>query len=69
MKDLENEIESCMERAKQLEKADDKYMEIIKCLQKENGIYKAREKNFMCALLLSWFHYKKIKNSRRFETV
>jgi hypothetical protein len=55
MKDLENEMESCIERAKQLGKADDKHMEIIKCLQKKNGIYRAREKNFMCALLLSWF--------------
>jgi predicted nuclease with TOPRIM domain len=55
MKDLENEMESCMKRAKQLEKADDKHMEIIKCLQKENSIYRAREKNFMYALLLSWF--------------
>jgi hypothetical protein len=55
MKDLENEIESCMERTKQLEKADDKHMEIIKCLQKENGIYRAREIIFMYALLLSWF--------------
>lgn len=32
MKDLENEMESCIERAKQLETADDKHMEIIKCL-------------------------------------
>lgn len=54
-KDLENEIESCIERAKQLGKADDKHMEIIKCLQKENDIYRAKEKIFMCALLLSWF--------------
>jgi predicted nuclease with TOPRIM domain len=53
MKDLKNEMESCMERSKQLENADDKHMEIIKCLQKENGIYRAREKIFMCALLLS----------------
>jgi hypothetical protein len=30
-------------------------MEIIKRLEKENGIYRAREKNFMYALLLSWF--------------
>jgi hypothetical protein len=30
-------------------------MKIIKCLQKENGIYRAREKIFMYALLLSWF--------------
>lgn len=55
MKDLENEMENCMERAKQLEKVDDKHMEIIKCLKKENDIYKAREKIFMYALLLSWF--------------
>jgi DNA-binding transcriptional regulator GbsR (MarR family) len=55
MKDLENEMESCMERAKQLEKVDDKHMKIIKCLEMENGIYRAREKIFMYALLLSWF--------------
>jgi hypothetical protein len=30
-------------------------MEIIKRLQKENDIYRAREKFFMYALLLSWF--------------
>jgi hypothetical protein len=30
-------------------------MEIIKCLQKENDIYRAREKIFIYALLLSWF--------------
>jgi hypothetical protein len=51
MKDLENE----MERAKQFEKADDKQMEIIKCLENENGIYRAREKYFMYAFLLSCF--------------
>lgn len=53
MKDFENEMKSCMEMAEQLEKADDKHMEIIKCLQKENDIYRAREKIFMYALLLS----------------
>jgi hypothetical protein len=36
-------------------KGDDKYMEIIKCLEKENDIYRAREKFLMYALLLSWF--------------
>jgi hypothetical protein len=30
-------------------------MKIIKCLESENDIYKAREKIFMYALLLSWF--------------
>jgi uncharacterized coiled-coil DUF342 family protein len=55
MKDMKNEMESCMERAKQLEKVDDKHTEIIKCLQKENGIYRAREKISMYALLMSWF--------------
>jgi hypothetical protein len=55
MKDLENEMETCMERAKQLGKADNKHMEIIKCLEKENCIYRAREKKIMYALLLSWF--------------
>jgi predicted nuclease with TOPRIM domain len=55
MKDLENEMESCMEMAKRLEMGDDKHMEIIKCLEKENHIYRTREKFFMYALLLSWF--------------
>jgi len=30
-------------------------MEIIKCLEKENDIYRAREKKFMYVLLLTWF--------------
>jgi hypothetical protein len=29
--------------------------EIIKCQNKENDIYRARDKNFMYALLLLWF--------------
>jgi hypothetical protein len=30
-------------------------MEIITCLEKENGIYRAREKFLMYTFLLSWF--------------
>jgi hypothetical protein len=32
---------------------NDKHMEIIKCIEKENDIYKERETFFMYALLLS----------------
>jgi hypothetical protein len=37
------------------EKKNEKHMEIIKCLEKENDIYRAREKILMYVLLLSWF--------------
>jgi len=46
VKDLDDENDRCMARIKDLE---------IKCLEKENVIYSAREKFFMYALLLSWF--------------
>jgi septal ring factor EnvC (AmiA/AmiB activator) len=55
IKDAENENESCMEMVKQLQKRDDKHMEIINCLEKENDNYRAKDKLFMNALLLSWF--------------
>jgi hypothetical protein len=55
IKDLENENDSCMERVRQSQKGDDKQMEIIRCLEKENDNYRAREKFFMYALFLSWF--------------
>lgn len=55
IRDLENENDSCMKRVKHLQKGDDKHMEIIKSLEKENETYRVREKNFMYALLLSWF--------------
>jgi hypothetical protein len=45
MKDLENERESCMERVRQLQKGDDKCIEIINYLEKENVNYRA-ERNF-----------------------
>jgi hypothetical protein len=54
MKDLENERESCMERVRQLQKGDDKRIEIINYLEKENVNYRAREKFLMYALFLSW---------------
>jgi hypothetical protein len=31
-----------------LEKKNEKHMEIIKCLEKENDIYRAREKKKLC---------------------
>jgi hypothetical protein len=55
IKDLENENVSCLERVRQSQKWDDKQMEIIKCLEKENGNYRAREKFLMYALFLSRF--------------
>jgi hypothetical protein len=54
MKDLENERESCMERVRQLQKGDDKRIEIINYLEKEYVNYRAREKFLMYALFLSW---------------
>jgi hypothetical protein len=54
IKDLENENDSCMERVRQLQKGDDKRMEIINCLEKQNVNYRAREKFLMYALFLSW---------------
>jgi hypothetical protein len=53
IKDLENENVSCMERVRQSQKGDDKQMEIIRCLGKENDNYRARDKFFMYALFLS----------------
>jgi len=44
-----------LERVRQSQKGDDKQMEIIRCLEKENDNYRAREKFFMNALFLSWF--------------
>jgi len=44
-----------MERVRQSQKGDDKQMEIIRCLEKENDNYRARENFFMYALFLSWF--------------
>jgi septal ring factor EnvC (AmiA/AmiB activator) len=55
IKDLENENVSCMEMVRQSQKGDDKQMEIIRCLEKENDNYRAREKFLMYALFLSWF--------------
>jgi len=55
IKDLENENVSCMERVRQSQKGDDKQIEIIRCLEKENDSYRRREKFFMYALFLSWF--------------
>jgi hypothetical protein len=36
----------------QLENADDKHMEIIKCLEKENDIYRARENFYVCFVVV-----------------
>jgi hypothetical protein len=44
-----------MERVRQPLKGDDRQMEIIRCLEKENDNYRAREKFFMYALFLSGF--------------
>jgi hypothetical protein len=55
IKDLENENIGCMERVRQPLKRDDRQMEIIRCLEKENDNYRARENFFMYALFLSWF--------------
>lgn len=55
VKDLENENVSCMERVRQSQNWDDKQMEIIRCLEKENDSYRTREKFLMYALFLSWF--------------
>jgi uncharacterized coiled-coil DUF342 family protein len=46
IKELKNENGSCMERVKQLEMGGDKHMEIIKCLEKENDIYRQARKEF-----------------------
>jgi len=53
--DKHMEIINCVESVKQLQKRDDKHMEIINCLEKENDNYRAKDKFFMNALLLSWF--------------
>jgi septal ring factor EnvC (AmiA/AmiB activator) len=55
IKDLENENVSSMKKVRQSQKGDDKQMEIIRCLEKENDNYKAIEKFLMYALFLSWF--------------
>jgi hypothetical protein len=43
-----------MEKVRQLQKGDEKCMEIINCLEKENVNYRAREKFLMYNLFLSW---------------
>ncbi|XP_062172018.1 pentatricopeptide repeat-containing protein At5g04780, mitochondrial-like [Alnus glutinosa] len=53
IKDLENDNISCMERVRQPLKGDDRQMEIIRCLEKENDNYRARDKFLMYALFLS----------------
>jgi len=55
IKDLENKNVSYMERVRQPLKGDDRQMEIIRCLEKENDNYRAREKFFMYASFLSGF--------------
>jgi hypothetical protein len=55
IKDLENENVSCMKSVRQSQKRDNKQMEIIRCLVKENDNYRAREKFLMYALFLSWY--------------
>jgi hypothetical protein len=55
IKYLENENANCMERVRQPLKGDDRKMEIIRCLEKENDTYRSREKFLMYALFLSWF--------------
>jgi hypothetical protein len=52
IKDLENEKVSCMERVGQSQKRNEKQMEIIRYLEKENDNYRAIEKFFMYALFL-----------------
>jgi hypothetical protein len=54
IKDLENENVNCMER--QSQKRDDKQMEIIRCLEKENDNYRAREIFDVCFVLVMVYH-------------
>jgi hypothetical protein len=54
IKDLENENVNCMER--QSQKGDNKQMEIIMCLEKENDNYRAREIFDVCFVLVMVYH-------------
>jgi hypothetical protein len=58
VKDLKDENDNCLSMIKDLEDENDSCMERVKHLQKEekeNSIYKVRDKFFMYALLLLWF--------------